>query len=154
MNQAMETGEVNGRGSFYNSYKTTKLHWLRENKIFHLVQVGPPVKDLADVPNLRDVVKTDEHRRMVSFLEVGANIGHGFYLPPGVPADRVKALRAAFVKTVNDPAFLADAAKRKIVVDPVSGEHMQAVVAKAFATPKALIAKFKKMVKLGPRKKK
>ncbi len=154
MNQAMETGEVNGRGSFYNSYKTTKLAWLQQKKIIHLVQVGPPVKELGDIPNLRDVVKTDEHRQMVNFLEVSANIGHGFYLPPGVPADRVAALRKAFVQAVNDPAFLADAAKRKIVVDPVPGEHLQAVVAKAFATPKPLIAKFKKMVKLGPRKKK
>ena len=68
MNKAMVTGEVNGRGSFYNSYRTTKLHWLRDKKIFHLVQVGPNIKEIFGVPNLRDVVKTDEQRRMVEFF--------------------------------------------------------------------------------------
>ncbi len=154
MNKAMITGEVNGRGSFFNSYRTTKPDWLRDKKVIHLLQVGPTIKDIADVPNLRDVVKTDEQRRIVKFLEVSAQIGHGFYVAAGVPADRVRILRDAFVATMNDPAFQADAKKRRISVDPVAAAHMQQVVATAFATPKPLLAKFKKMVKLGKPKKK
>ncbi|MEE2968504.1 MAG: tripartite tricarboxylate transporter substrate-binding protein, partial [Pseudomonadota bacterium] len=113
MNKAMVTGEVNGRASFYNSYRTTKAHWLRDKKIFHLVQVGPNIKEIFGVPNLRDVVKTDEQRRMVDFLEVSAQIGHGFFVSGDVPADRVKILRTAFDATMRDPAFLADAKKRR-----------------------------------------
>lgn len=154
MNKAMETGEVNGRGSFYNSYRTTKSDWLRDKKIIHLVQVGPAIKEIPEVPNLRDVVKTDDQRRIVDFLEVSAQIGHGFFVAAGVPADRLAILRKAFVATMNDPAFLSDAKKRGITVNPVAAAHMQKVVTRAFATPKPLLAKFKKMVKLGKRKKK
>jgi len=155
MNKAMETGEVNGRGSFYNSYKTTKSDWVRDRKIIHLVQVGPPIKDIPEVPNLRDVVKTDEQRQIVDFLEVAAQVGHGFFVAGAVPDDRFEILRKAFETTLKDPAFLADAEKRRIVVDPVPAAHIQQVVARAFATPKPVIDKFKKMVGLGtPAKKK
>ena len=85
------------------------------------------------MPNLRDLVKTDEQHRMVDFLEVSAQIGHGFFVSGDVPADRVKILRTAFDATMRDPAFLADAKKRRITVDPVGAAHMRKVVATAFA---------------------
>jgi len=152
MNKAMETGEVNGRGSFYNSYVTTKPDWIRDRKIIHLVQVGPGEKDLAGVPNLRDLVKSDEQRRMLDFLEAPAYVGHGYFAPPRVPAARVAALKKAFVETIADPAFLAEAKQRGMVVNPVSAEKITAVIDRAMATPEALLVKFRKMVKIGPPK--
>ncbi len=74
-----------------------------------------------------------------------------------VPRDRVAALRKAFNATMKDPAYLAEAKKRKLIVDPVTGEDLQATIARAMNTPKALVDKFKKMVKidkLKPRKRK
>jgi len=152
MNKAMQTGEVHGRGSFYNSYVTTKPHWLAEKKIIQLVQVGPNQANLKGVANMRDLVTTDDQRRMVDFLEAPAYVGHGFFAPAGVPKARVAALTKAFVATVNDPAFLAEAKKRRMIVAPVSAAKIQAVINRAMATPKPLLAKFRKMVKIGPPK--
>jgi len=152
MNKAMESGEVHGRGSFYNSYVTTKGDWLREKKIIQLVQVGPGEKELAGVPNMRDLVTTDDQRRMVDFMEAPAYVGHGFFAPEGVPADRVAALKKAFVETVSDPAFRKEAKERRMIVNPVSAEKIQEVINRAMATPEPLLAKFRDMVKIGPPK--
>ena len=153
MNKAMVTGEVHGRGSFYNSYKITKPHWLREKKILHLVQVCPPIPEIPEVPNLSSLARNDDERQIVKFLEVSARIGHGFFVGDQVPKDRIAALRKAFVATVNDPEFLAQAKKRNMIVAPIAAADMQKAVAGAYATPKPLLAKFKKMVKLGKGKK-
>jgi tripartite-type tricarboxylate transporter receptor subunit TctC len=152
MNKAMETGEVHGRGSFYNSYVTTKPHWLRDKKIIQLIQVGPGEKDLAGVPNMRDLVTTDDQRRMLDFLEAPAYVGHGFFAPEGTPAARVAALKKAFVATLKDPAFLAETKKRSMIVNPVSAEKITSVINRAMATPEPLLVKFRKMVKIGPPK--
>lgn len=152
MNKAMESGEVHGRGSFYNSYVTTKGDWLKSKKIIQLVQVGPGEKELAGVPNMRELVTTDDQRRMLDFMEAPAYVGHGFFAPEGVPADRVAALKKAFVATVNDPAFRAEAKKRRMIVNPVTAEKIQSVIETAMATPEPLLAKFRQMVKIGPPK--
>jgi len=156
-NAAMETSEVNGRSSFYNSFKTTKPHWLKEKSIRILAYMGPKQADLKNVPYMLDLMKTDEQRQIGKFLQTGSQVGNGFFVSPAVPKARVMALRAAFNKTVSDPVFLADAKKRNMVVAPVRGEALDAIVAGAMRTSPALIKKFKKMVKidkLKPRKKK
>ena len=152
MNKAMESGEVHGRGSFYNSYVTTKPGWLKNKKIIQLVQVGPGEKELAGVPNMRDLVTTDDQRRMLDFMEAPAYVGHGFFAPEGVPADRVAALKKAFVDTVADPAFRKEANERRMIVNPVTAEKIQTVINRAMATPEPLLAKFRKRVKIGPPK--
>lgn len=152
MNKAMETGEVHGRGSFYNSYVTTKSHWIRDGKIVQIVQVGPNVPALKGVPNMRDLVTTDEQRRMVDFMEAPAYVGHGFFAPKGTPADRVAALRKSFWAAVADPDFRAEAKKRGMVVAPLRAEKIQQVIATAMATPEPILARFREMVKLKPKK--
>jgi tripartite-type tricarboxylate transporter receptor subunit TctC len=147
-NNAMQKGEIQGRGSFYNSYKVTKPHWLKEKTIIHLVQLGPFIKDLPNVPRIRDLAKTDEERRIAQFLQIGAQVGHGFYVSPNVPRARVAALRAAFDATMKDPAYLAEAKKRNLIVDPISGKDLQRAIIAAMATPQPVIDKFKQMVKL------
>ena len=155
-NNAMEKGEIQGRGSFYNSYLVTKPHWLKNKRIYHLAVLGPRIKDLAGVPNVRDLVTTDEQRQMLNFLETGASVGHGFYVSPSVPKARVAALIKAFAATMKDPAYLAEGKRRKLVIDPVPAAKLQAIVARAMKTPKSVVQKFKKLVKidkLKPRKK-
>ncbi len=151
MNKAMENGEVHGRGSFYNSYVVTKADWIRDKKIIQLVQVGPSLAELEGVPNMRDLVTTDEQRRMVDFMEAPAYVGHGFFAPKGTPADRVAALRKSFQAAVNDPAFRAEAKKRGMVVNPLGAEKIQQVIATAMATPESILAKFREMVKIKPK---
>ena len=147
-NAAMETGEINGRSSFYNSFVTTKPHWLRDKTIRVLAYMGPKQAALANVPYMLDLMKTDEQRAIGNFLQTGSSVGNGFFVSPGVPKARVMALRAAFKKTMSDPTFLADAKKRNMVVAPMSGEELDEIVGKAMETSPALINKFKKMVKI------
>lgn len=147
-NVAMEKGEVYGRSSFYNSFKTTKPHWLAKKSINILAYMGPKDPDLAGVPYMMDLMKNDEQRAIGSFLQTGSSVGHGFFVSPGVPKARVMALRAAFNSTVADSAFLAEAKQRNMVVSPVRGEALDDVVGKAMTTSPALVAKFKKMVKI------
>ena len=147
-NNAMEKGEIQGRGSFYNSYKATKPHWLRDKSIIHLVQLGPFITDLPNVPRVRDMARNAEEKKIVEFLRIGAQVGHGFYVSPSVPKARVAALRKAFDATMKDPAYLAEAKKRSLIVDPISGAALQAKIASAMATPTSVIDQFKKLVKL------
>jgi tripartite-type tricarboxylate transporter receptor subunit TctC len=147
-NNAMEKGEVDGRSSFFNSYKTTKPHWLRDKTIRHMVYMGPKLPEIGNVPHLMTLARNDEERQIVRFMETGSSVGHGFFVSPGVPKARVAALRAAFDKTVSSPAFLAEAKKRNQVVSPVRGVDLDKSVAAAMATSPALIAKFRQMTKL------
>jgi tripartite-type tricarboxylate transporter receptor subunit TctC len=74
---------------------------------------------------------------MVARLEYG----RPFFVPPGVPADRVEALRRAFDATVKDPAFLSEAATAKIDIDPLTGEEVQALVSDVSKTPPDIVAR-------------
>lgn len=146
INKAMEFGEVNGRMNYWSGWTSVKRSWLDEKKIFHFVQYGPAISEISDVPRLRSLLTQEKHKQMLTLMEVSQNIGMGFYLPPGVPADRVTALRAAFIATMKDPAFLADAKERRAPVGPISGEQLEKMVNVAFATPEIVIAEFRELL--------
>jgi tripartite-type tricarboxylate transporter receptor subunit TctC len=131
VNLAMERGEVQGRGSnSWASYKGTKPEWVRDNKIIILAQVGlKRADDLPNVPLLQDLATNPEDAAAMRLLSAPTAIGRPFFAPPGVPAERVKALRAAFDATMLDPAFLGEAKKLNLDVNPVSGEDLQKIVA-------------------------
>ena len=96
-----------------------------------------------NIPKMIELAKNAEQKAMVKFLEVAPRIGMGFWVHPEVPKDRLAALRKAFMAMLRDPAFLADAKKRKAPVNPVAGAKLDELVAEAYATPKATIAKLK-----------
>jgi tripartite-type tricarboxylate transporter receptor subunit TctC len=73
-------------------------------------------------------------------------MGRPFLAPPGIPADRAAALRRAFAATVADPAFLADAEKLKLEINPVSGEAVEAIIARMYAAPREVIELVKRIV--------
>lgn len=148
MNLAMEKGETHGRMNYWSGFTSVKADWIRDKKIIQLIQYGPKIKELPDVPSLRDLVKPGVERQIVEFIETAENVGIGVYVPPGVPADRVAALRKAFAAVLRDPALLANAEKRRLEIEPVSGEDIQSVVAKAAATPKPVLDKFRQVLGL------
>ena len=143
LNKAMEQGETQGRMNYWSGWTSVKSHWLREKKVIHLVQYGPAIPEIPNVPKLRDVVTDPEGKKIVRFLEVSENLGMGFWVHPAVPADRLAALRTAFMDTMKDPAFLADAKKRKAPVDPITGDELQRMVAEGLDVSPALIAHMK-----------
>jgi tripartite-type tricarboxylate transporter receptor subunit TctC len=137
VNLAMERGEVQGRGSnSWASYKGTKPEWVKEGKVVVLAQVGlKRAPDLPNVPLLQELATNDQDRAAMKLLSAPTAIGRPFFAPPGVPADRVKALRAAFDATMTDKNFLDEAAKLNLDVNPVSGEDLQKIVADIIDAP-------------------
>lgn len=138
INLAMEKGEVAGRGSnSWASWKSTRPDWLANKKINILVQIGlNKAPDLPDVPLLMDLAKNDSDRAVLKLLSAPSAIGRPIFTTPGVPEDRIKALRTAFDKMVKDQAFIDEAKKSNLEIDPVSGEELQKIVNEIIATPK------------------
>ncbi len=134
---AMERGEVKGRcGWSWSSVKSTHKAWLDEHKMTVLAQLAlEKHPDLPDVPLIIDLAKTDEQKQILKLIFARQVMGRPFLAPPGIPADRTAALRTAFTETMKDPAFLADAEKAQLEVNPVPGEELQKLVAEIYKTP-------------------
>jgi tripartite-type tricarboxylate transporter receptor subunit TctC len=145
---AMEKGEVMGRGSnAWAAWKSTRPDWLRDKKINILVQIGlHKAPDLPDVPLLMDLATNDADRAVLKLLSASGDIGRPIFAAPGVPQDRVKALRDAFDRMVKDPAFLEAAKREKFDIDPVSGEEMQKIVLDLISTPKPIADRLSQII--------
>jgi tripartite-type tricarboxylate transporter receptor subunit TctC len=142
---AMERGEVQGRcGWSWSSVLSTHKAWLDEKKMLVLVQLSL-VKhpDLPDVPLIMDFAKTDEQRAILKMVFARNVMGRPFVAPPNLPAERVATLRQAFMDTMTDKDFLADADKTKLEINPVPGADVEQLVKEVYATPPDIIAKAK-----------
>jgi tripartite-type tricarboxylate transporter receptor subunit TctC len=137
VNLAMERGEVDGRASYsWASWKANQPEWLADHKINILMQVGlKRAPDLPDVPLLIELATTDADRKVMTFLSADTAIARSLVTTPGVPPERLEALRRAFDAVVKDPEFLADAEKSKIDISPTSGEEAQQVADSIVNTP-------------------
>jgi tripartite-type tricarboxylate transporter receptor subunit TctC len=145
INLAMERGEVEARANTWSSWKSTRAQWLKEKKIVIVAQAGPRARDL-DAPSVEALAKTPEDRRVVEMIVSGMQLGRPLVTTPGVPPDRLAALRAAYRATMQDPEFRKDAAKLDVEVDPVYGEQLRKVVEKVVDTPKKLVARAKALL--------
>ena len=148
INLALEKGEVAVRGSnAWGSWKATRPDWLRDKKINLLVQIGlTKAPDLPDVPLLIDLAKNEEDRAVLMLLSASVTIGRPLYVAPGVPAERVRALRESFDRMVKDQVFLSAAAKEGFEINAVSGEEMQKIVAQIVATPKSIADRLSQII--------
>lgn len=144
---AIERGEVEGYPAiFWSTLKSTKADWLLQKKINLLVQISlKKHPELPDVPLIVNFLKDDETKAAAELLLAPQLAGRPFLAPPGIPAERLEALRAAFEKTLQDKDFLADAAKRNMEVQFVSGAEIAAVVARAYATPPAIVERVRRI---------
>jgi tripartite-type tricarboxylate transporter receptor subunit TctC len=134
---AMERGELAGIGSMsWPSVKTGKAEELKSGKVRILMQNGlKRDKDLPNVPLSLELAKTDADRQALEFYFTQNTIARPIMAPPGVPADRVAALRAAVIAMAKDQAFKDDAAKLGLDSDPIGGEEVQRIVEKLVKTP-------------------
>ncbi len=149
INLAMERGEVQGRcGWSWSSVKATHPTWVDEKKIKILVQMSlAKHPDLPDVPLIMDLAKTEEQKQILRLIFARQVMGRPYVAPPGIPADRLAALRKAFMDTMKDPDFLAEAKKSELEITPVPGEEIQKLVEEVYETPKDVVAKASAMVK-------
>jgi tripartite-type tricarboxylate transporter receptor subunit TctC len=140
---AMERGEVAGRcGWSWSAVRTTRMSWVSEKKINLLMQFSlGKHAELPDVPLIMDRATTDEHRAMFRFIFARQVMGRPYQGPPGVPPDRLRALQKAFMNTMADRDFLAEAEKGQFEIRPVSGEAIEALVADLLKTSPDLAAK-------------
>ena len=134
---AMERGEVSGRAGSWSSLKASKPNWVANKDINVLVHSGPKPADLPNVPSTEDVISSPDDRQVLDIVTVGDTLGHPFATGPGVPADRVTALRKAFVDMLGDPEFRKEAAASNLEVDPVSAEALSGAVNRALGASAA-----------------
>jgi tripartite-type tricarboxylate transporter receptor subunit TctC len=145
---AMERGEVMGRcGWSWSSVVATHKAWVDDKKINVLVQLSlTKHADLPNIPLVMDFAKTDEERRIFRLVFARQPMGRPFLAPPGVPEDRTATLRKAFMDTMKDRAFLAEAEKMQLEINPVAGDAVQAIVQDVYQTPKSIAAAVANMV--------
>ena len=143
INLAIERGEIQGNaGVGWASVKALTQNWIDEKKIRILVQYNvEPSPELPGVPLVMGLAKTDTERLAMRLLFARTEYARPYFLPPGVPAERVEALRRAFDLTMKDPAFLAEAAKLQLEVSPMTGEAVQALVGELVRTPPAIASR-------------
>jgi len=134
---AMERGEVQGRcGLGWDSIVARYEHWVKDNKISILAQFGlSKHPDLPQVPLIVDLATTTEEKQLVELLLAPLEMGRPFFAPPGVPPERVQILRRALDATAKDSDFLADVEKQKVEVFHMSGEAVETLVRRIYATP-------------------
>jgi tripartite-type tricarboxylate transporter receptor subunit TctC len=144
---AMEKGEVDGRcGWSWSSLKATKADWLRDQKINLLIQIAlRKSPDLPNVPFIFDLLSKQEDRQLLDLMVGPSGMARPFAAPPGVPADKTALLRRAFDATMKDPEFLAEGAKMQADISPSTGEEVQALMARIYATPQPVIDRAKKL---------
>ena len=145
-NLAMERGEIDGWAASWENLIGTRPHWIKEKKVNLLVQFMLERKhQIPEVPTLLELAPPDK-KDVVEFLSAATPFGRGVVMGPGVPAERVAAMRAAFEATIKDPAFLASAQKRQVDVDWRDHQHTMSLVKKMVGASPELIARVKKSI--------
>jgi tripartite-type tricarboxylate transporter receptor subunit TctC len=145
---AMERGEIDGNPSvFYSALSSTRPTWLAEKKARPIVQYGPKkLKELGDTPFAPDLASNDDDKLLMQAAFAPLAIGRPLLMPPGVPAERVAAMRKALADTLADPDFLADAEKIGVSVnEPRTGEELQRIIARAYDTPPEIVERLRKL---------
>jgi hypothetical protein len=122
--------------------KASNPDWTQNRRLNVLVQTGStPQPDLADVPLLKNLVASEDDKKVIELLHFYEDMGRPFIMPPGTPKETIAAVRRAFDATMKDAAFLAEAEKALLEVDPITGEEMEQIVRRAYSAPKALVQK-------------
>ena len=138
---AVERGEAEGVcGLSYSTLKASNPDWIINKRINVLVQTGTKAQQgLENVPLLINLVSDADTKKVLGLLAFQDDLGRPYLMPPGTPKEYVAAMRKAFDETLKDPAFLADAEKSRLEVDPISGAEMEKMIRAAFETPKPLV---------------
>ena len=146
---ALEKGEIQAAGAVSWALLNTRLRpWLDDGRIKLMWVLSPKrFPHLPNVPAVHELSNDPNAKPVLEFLGNGPAAGRSFAAPPGVPADRVAALRSSFMAMVKDPKFLAAAKKRKVDIIPKSGAEVQKIVAEVVATPAAVVERTRQAIK-------
>ena len=150
---AVERGEVICRAFTITAFFAREpfFTWIKKQFVRILVQTGRKrdarLKDVPTVYELMDKYKTDDAgRRLANLILAGGEFGRPYVLPPNTPADKVKILREAFAKTIQDEAMVADAKKKKLEIDPSTAEELETLAKEVIDQPPEIVEKMKKLL--------
>jgi tripartite-type tricarboxylate transporter receptor subunit TctC len=134
---AMERGEVEGRGTNpYSGWMASKPTWIPTRQIIPLVQAGVEKEPaLPDVPMITELAVPAENKPLLDFMGRASTVGRPLATTPGVPAERVAALRAAFHETIKDPEFVAAAKQENLEIQPQAGDRLQEIIFGLLSAP-------------------
>ena len=151
MRLAMEKGEVEGIcGLSYQTMIAATPQWFANNNLNIIGQIG--IGDspfLPGVPNVLDLVSDKTDHEAMTLLVLPQEMGRPHVAPPGIPAERLQILRKAFDDTMTDPDFLAEAKKMQMIIEPMTGGEMEALLKKAYDSPKPIVTRAVEMIDTG-----
>jgi tripartite-type tricarboxylate transporter receptor subunit TctC len=150
---AIERGEVDGRfGWSWSSLKLLKPDWVAGKRINIITQLAlEKSRELDHVPLVFDFAGNDRQRQILKLVLSRQSMARPFAAPPDLPEDRKQALRKAFDATMADAEFLAEARRRGLEVNPVSGAEIDKLVNELYRTPPDIVAEVRKMISEGAR---
>jgi hypothetical protein len=147
---AIEKNEVQGLCGFsWSSLSAQKPDWVKTGFIRVLVQEhdkGHRTVNGMGVPLAVDFARSPENRRIMELIYSSETFGRPYMLPPGVPGDRVGLLRKAFLAALQDKELLSEAQKIGLDLDPISGEELQALAERIYATPATIVEQARQAV--------
>ncbi|HEY7714549.1 MAG TPA: hypothetical protein VIE90_08570, partial [Candidatus Binatia bacterium] len=150
---AVERGELQCRAFTITAYFAREpfITWRKKGFAHVLFQTGqkpdPRVKDAPTIYQLMDQYKApDGARRLAKVILASGEFGRPLVTPPGVPAERLKVLRDAFDKSINDPAIKSDAEKRRLELDPSSGAELEKLAKEVMASPPDVVQRVQKLL--------
>jgi tripartite-type tricarboxylate transporter receptor subunit TctC len=149
---AIERGEVEGRTVGLSSVRSNHPDWLKPGGLVKpLVVFGRATRhpDFPDVPLARELAKNDQDRKLIEIVDAPYQLSRPFAAPPGVPADRAKALQEAFLATHKDPEYIADAERMHIDVSPIGGADVLKLINGIAATPPDELKKVERLIESG-----
>ena len=133
INMAMENNEVQGRDNQWNSWLEQRPKWIADHKLNYLLQFGPKVEELGNVPEFEEVIPAGEDRNIADFVETMQFIGRSIYTTPDLPPERLAELRKAFNDVMKDPDYVSEMKKLGLDMHYRSGEELQAQLLETMA---------------------
>ena len=144
---ALERGEVEAISSNWSTVKDDRNGWLRDNKLIVTLQYGTKRHpELAEIPAIVELVKTEDQRRILGFFASADEIGVAVVAPPFLEPSVVASLREAFMTSMRDTALVDEARRLTLDLDVLPGDELQKISSDALATPAPLIAQLKKII--------
>lgn len=145
---AMERGEIAGTTVAWDGLIGNRPDWLRDGKVNVILRMGSrPLPGYDSVPELRDFGNTPEEKDVLKLMSLPGDTGQVLAAPPGIPADRLAALRTAFEKTMADPAFQAEAKRRKMELRPLAAAEVQKMFDDARKLPESVLNRTLELIK-------
>jgi tripartite-type tricarboxylate transporter receptor subunit TctC len=140
---SIERGEAEGIcGLSWSTIKASRPHWIKDKLLNVIVQMGlQKLAELPDVPSALELVTDAESKEVLELILIRQEAGRPFAAPPGVPADRLAALRRAFEATLRDSEFRAEAERTQLEIDPLAASEIETLLARAYGAPKATVQK-------------